>query len=219
MKIALDGPAGAGKSTVAKALAKKLNIMYLDTGAMYRGVALHMLNENVALNDSEGVIKALENIDFLVKYEDGVQKIYLSGEDVFAKIRENRISAAASDFSALKPIRLFLVEMQRKTANENDCILDGRDIGTYVLPDADFKFYLTADSLERAKRRVKELAEKGEIVELEKIKAEIEQRDYNDSHREFAPLRQAEDAILVDSTNMTAQEVEDFIAGIIKAGK
>ncbi len=219
MKIALDGPAGAGKSTVAKALAKKLNIMYLDTGAMYRGVALHMLNENVALNDSEGVIKALENIDFLVKYEDGVQKIYLNGEDVSAKIRENRISAAASDFSALKPIRLFLVEMQRKTANENDCILDGRDIGTYVLPDADFKFYLTADSLERAKRRVKELAEKGEIVELEKIKAEIERRDYNDSHREFAPLRQAEDAILVDSTNMTAQEVEDFIAGIIKAGK
>ena len=219
MKIALDGPAGAGKSTVAKALAKKLNIMYLDTGAMYRGVALHMLNENVALNDSEGVIKALENIDFLVKYEDGVQKIYLNGEDVSAKIRENRISAAASDFSALKPIRLFLVEMQRKTANENDCILDGRDIGTYVLPDADFKFYLTADSLERAKRRVKELAEKGEIVELEKIKAEIEQRDYNDSHREFAPLCQAEDAILVDSTNMTAQEVEDFIAGIIKAGK
>ncbi|MBR2860411.1 MAG: (d)CMP kinase [Clostridia bacterium] len=219
MKIALDGPAGAGKSTVAKALAKKLNIMYLDTGAMYRGVALHMLNENVALNDSEGVIKALENIDFLVKYEDGVQKIYLSGKDVSAKIRENRISAAASDFSALKPIRLFLVEMQRKTANENDCILDGRDIGTYVLPDADFKFYLTADSLERAKRRVKELAEKGEIVELEKIKAEIERRDYNDSHREFAPLRQAEDAILVDSTNMTAQEVEDYIAGIIKAGK
>lgn len=216
MKIALDGPAGAGKSTVAKALAKKLDIMYLDTGAMYRAVALHMLDNGIAINEQDKVEEALKNIDLVVKYEDGAQKMYLKGEDVSLRIRENAVSKAASDFSALQPVRVFLVKMQQETARKNDCILDGRDIGTFVLPDADFKFFLTADSSERAKRRAKELAEKGQIVDVEQIQKEIEQRDYNDSHREFAPLKQAEDAILVDSTFMTVDEVITFVENVIE---
>ena len=219
MKIALDGPAGAGKSTVAKAIAKKLNIMYLDTGAMYRGVALYMVENGVKSSDIAAVEDALKVIPLDVRYEDGVQKIYLGSRDISKTIRENRVSAIASEYSALKPVREYLVRMQQETARKNDCILDGRDIGTCVLPDADFKFYLTADSLERAKRRAKELNEKGEQADIEKIKLEIEERDYNDSHREFSPLRQAEDALLVDSTNMNAQEVEDYIIGKIKEGR
>lgn len=216
MKIALDGPAGAGKSTVAKALAKKLDIMYLDTGAMYRAVALHMLDNNITVDQKDKVEEALKNIDLVVKYEDGAQKMYLAGKDVSLRIRENAVSKAASDFSALQPVRVFLVKMQQETARKNDCILDGRDIGTFVLPDADFKFFLTADSSERAKRRAKELAEKGQIVDVQQIQKEIEQRDYNDSHREFAPLKQAEDAILVDSTFMTVDEVITFVTNIIE---
>lgn len=216
MKIALDGPAGAGKSTVAKALAKKLDIMYLDTGAMYRAVALHMLDNGITVEQKDKVEEALKNIDLVVKYEDGAQKMYLAGKDVSLRIRENAVSKAASDFSALQPVRVFLVKMQQETARKNDCILDGRDIGTFVLPDADFKFFLTADSSERAKRRAKELAEKGQIVDVQQIQKEIEQRDYNDSHREFAPLKQAEDAILVDSTFMTVDEVIAFVTNIIE---
>ena len=219
MKIALDGPAGAGKSTVAKAISKKLNIMYLDTGAMYRAVALHMLDNGIEVSELDKVEEALKNIDLVVKYEDGVQKMYLKGEDVSLRIRENAVSKAASDFSALQPVRVFLVKMQQETAKKNDCILDGRDIGTCVLPDADFKFYLTADSSERARRRAKELEEKGQVVDVKRIQEEIEQRDYNDSHREFSPLRQAEDAILVDSTFMGIEEVQNYIINIIKEGK
>ena len=216
MKIALDGPAGAGKSTVAKALAKKLDIMYLDTGAMYRAVALHMLDNGITVDQKDKVEEALKNIDLVVKYEDGMQKMYLAGKDVSLRIRENAVSKAASDFSALQPVRVFLVKMQQETAAKTDCILDGRDIGTFVLPDADFKFFLTADSSERAKRRAKELAEKGQVVDVLQIQKEIEQRDYNDSHREFAPLKQAEDAVLVDSTNMTVDEVIAFVVGVIE---
>ena len=216
MQIALDGPAGAGKSTVAKALAKKLDIMYLDTGAMYRAVALHMLDNGITLDQIDKVEEALNNIDLVVKYEDGAQKMYLAGEDVSLRIRENAVSKAASDFSALQTVRVFLVKMQQETAAKNDCILDGRDIGTFVLPNADFKFFLTADSSERAKRRAKELAEKGQIVDVNQIQKEIEQRDYNDSHREFAPLKQAEDAILVDSTFMTVDEVIAFVENVIE---
>lgn len=216
MKIALDGPAGAGKSTVAKALAKKLDIMYLDTGAMYRAVALHMLDNGITVEQKDKVEEALKNIDLVVKYEDGMQKMYLAGKDVSLRIRENAVSKAASDFSALQPVRVFLVKMQQETARKNDCILDGRDIGTFVLPDADFKFFLTADSSERAKRRAKELAEKGQVVDVQQIQREIEQRDYNDSHREFAPLKQAEDAVLVDSTFMNVEEVIAFVTNIIE---
>ncbi len=216
MKIALDGPAGAGKSTVAKALAKKLDIMYLDTGAMYRAVALHMLDNGITVEQKDKVEEALKNIDLVVKYEDGMQKMYLAGKDVSLRIRENAVSKAASDFSALQPVRVFLVKMQQETARKNHCILDGRDIGTFVLPDADFKFFLTADSSERAKRRAKELAEKGQVVDVQQIQKEIEQRDYNDSHREFAPLKQAEDAVLVDSTFMSVDEVIAFVENVIE---
>ncbi len=216
MKIALDGPAGAGKSTVAKALAKKLDIMYLDTGAMYRAVALHMIDNGITVEEKDKVEEALKNIDLVVKYEDGAQKMYLAGKDVSLRIRENAVSKAASDFSALQPVRVFLVKMQQETARKNNCVLDGRDIGTFVLPDADYKFFLTATSFERAQRRAGELAEKGQIVDVEQIQKEIEQRDYNDSHREFAPLKQAEDAVLIDSTDMTIDEVISFVLNIIE---
>ena len=211
MQIALDGPAGAGKSTVAKAIAKKLGIVYLDTGAMYRAVALFMLEHGIAPENIPAVEKALENVELSIKYDDGVQRIYLCGQDVSDAIRENRISAAASSFSAIPAVRVFLVQMQRRLAEKNDCVLDGRDIGTFVLPNADFKFYLTADAAERAKRRAAELEARGEPADVEKIQKEIEARDYADSHREFAPLRQAEDALLVDSTHLSAKQVTDFI--------
>ena len=153
MQIALDGPAGAGKSTVAKAIAKEMKIVYLDTGAMYRAVALYMVRQGILPEDIGAVEKALQDVVLSIEYDSGVQKIYLCGEDVSQAIRENQISAAASAFSAIPAVRLFLVQMQRKMAAESDCVLDGRDIGTFVLPNADFKFYLTADAAERAKRR------------------------------------------------------------------
>lgn len=174
MQIALDGPAGAGKSTVAKAIAKKLGIVYLDTGAMYRAVALFMLEHGIAPENIPAVEKALENVELSIKYDDGVQRIYLCGQDVSDAIRENRISAAASSFSAIPAVRVFLVQMQRRLAEKNDCVLDGRDIGTFVLPNADFKFYLTADAAERAKRRAAELEARGEPADVEKIQKEIE---------------------------------------------
>ena len=166
MQIALDGPAGAGKSTVAKAIAKKLGIVYLDTGAMYRAVALFMLEHGIAPENIPAVEKALENVELSIKYDDGVQRIYLCGQDVSDAIRENRISAAASSFSAIPAVRVFLVQMQRRLAEKNDCVLDGRDIGTFVLPNADFKFYLTADAAERAKRRAAELEARGEPADV-----------------------------------------------------
>ncbi len=219
MQIALDGPAGAGKSTVAKAIAKEMKIVYLDTGAMYRAVALYMVRQGILPEDIGAVEKALQDVVLSIEYDSGVQKIYLCGEDVSQAIRENQISAAASAFSAIPAVRLFLVQMQRKMAAESDCVLDGRDIGTFVLPNADFKFYLTADAAERAKRRAAELAARGEKAEVKEIQKEIEARDYADSHREFAPLRKAEDAVLVDSTHLSAQQVTDFIINKIKEGK
>jgi len=216
INIAIDGPAGAGKSTLARRAATELGYVYVDTGALYRAVALYMLDNGITVDQKDKVEEALKHIDLVVKYEDGMQKMYLAGKDVSLRIRENAVSKAASDFSALQPVRVFLVKMQQETAQKNDCILDGRDIGTFVLPDADFKFFLTADSSERAKRRAKELAEKGQIVDVLQIQKEIEQRDYNDSHREFAPLKQAEDAVLVDSTFMTVDEVITFVSNVIE---
>ncbi len=216
MKIALDGPAGAGKSTVAKAIAKQLNITYLDTGAMYRTVAVFMLSKGIEPDEPEIVEQELKNIKIEIEYEDGTQKMILCGEDVSQKIRENHISGYASRFSAIPAVRVFLVKMQQELANKYDCILDGRDIGTCVLPDAEHKFFLTADSAERARRRTKELIEKGLEADFDKIKVEIEKRDYDDSHRAVSPLKQAEDALLVDSTNMTADEVVEFIISKVK---
>lgn len=216
INIAIDGPAGAGKSTVAKALSKKLGILYLDTGAMYRACALKALKEGVNCKDEPGVARLVENIDISVKYIDGTQKTYLDGEDVSSEIRKPEISMMASDISALKCVRNKMVEMQREIASSNDCVLDGRDIGTFVLPNADYKFYVTADSRERAKRRYLELKQKGEEVELDALQKEIELRDENDRNRDFAPLRQAEDSIFTDTTSMTAEEVVDFIYKRIK---
>lgn len=219
MQIALDGPAGAGKSTVAKAIAKELGIVYLDTGAMYRAVAFYMVEHNIAPEDTAAVEEALKKIELSIEYDGGVQRMILCGRDVSKEIRENHISAAASVFSAIPAVRVFLVEMQRWLAARQDCVLDGRDIGTFVLPQAEFKFYLTADAAERAKRRAAELNARGEAADVATIQKEIEARDYADSHREFAPLRQAEDAVLVDSTFLSARQVTDFIINTVKEGR
>ena len=206
-KIALDGPSGSGKSTIAKKLSEKLDILYLDTGAMYRATAMKALKLNVDTFDEKGVSKFIGDLDLDIKYENGSQQTYLDGENVSGKIREPQVSMAASNISSLKCVRLKMVEMQRKIAASTSCVLDGRDIGSFVLPDADYKFYITASVDVRAKRRFKELAEKGFNVDFEKLKKEIEERDYNDSHREFAPLIKADDAILIDTSDMSIDEV------------
>ncbi|MBQ9481254.1 MAG: (d)CMP kinase [Clostridia bacterium] len=215
--VALDGPSGSGKSTAAKAVSGKLNILYLDTGAMYRATALKAIKCGVDCLDEEGVKKFIDDIDIKIEYRDGSQHTLLDGEDVSLKIRENHVSMKASDISSLKCVRLKMVELQRKIASEMSCVLDGRDIGSFVLPDAKFKFYITADADVRARRRQKELAERGQTVDFETLKKEIEQRDYNDSHREFAPLKRADDAILIDTSDMSAEEVAEKILGVIGA--
>lgn len=205
--IALDGPAGSGKSTVAKALAKDYNILYLDTGAMYRACGLKALRLGISPKDERGVKSFIDDIDLKVEYLNGTQHIFLDGEDVSEKIRENPVSMAASDISAHTCVRLKMVEMQRKIAQSMSCVLDGRDIGSYVLPNAKFKFFLTADSRVRAERRYKELQAKGVSIDFETLHNEIILRDKQDSSREFAPLVQAKDAILIDSSNLSAEEV------------
>ncbi len=207
INIAVDGPAGAGKSTVAKIIAKKLGILYLDTGAMYRAVALKALRLGIDPCDEKSVLPMLDDIKIEVKYEGGEQHIYLDGEDVSKAIREHSVSQAASDISKIKRVRLMLVELQRETAKNNAVIMDGRDIGSFVLPNADFKFYLTAAAEVRAERRLKELEEKGQQADYGEILKSIKIRDENDTKRDFAPLVRAEDAILVDSTYLTIEEV------------
>ena len=191
IKIALDGPSGSGKSTVAKKLSSKLDILYLDTGAMYRACALKAIALGVDTLDEEGVSKFIDGIDLEIKYENGSQRTFLDGEDVSEKIREPHVSMAASNVSSLKCVRLKMVEMQRNIAAKMSCVLDGRDIGSFVLPNADYKFYVTASVEVRADRRYKELTLKGHKVDFTDLKKEIEQRDYNDKHRDFAPLVQA----------------------------
>lgn len=207
INIAIDGPSGAGKSTAAKAVAAKLGIIYLDTGAMYRAVAHYALAHGVDPLDGKAVEGILDDIEMNIVYRDGTQEIVVCGENVTPYLREAHMSKAASDISAHPAVRLKLVELQRKFARENDVVLDGRDIGTYVLPDASCKIFLTADTAERAKRRWLELAEKGNKQSQEEVRADIEKRDYNDSHRAFAPLKQADDAVLVDTTDMTIGQV------------
>ena len=207
MIIAIDGPSGAGKSTVAKLLAAKMGIVYLDTGAMYRAMGLKALNSGVSPTDAVEVEKLLAVTEIDVKNIDGTQHVYLDGEDVSTLIREHRVSIAASDISAIPCVRFAMVELQRKLASKKDTVLDGRDIGTYVLPNADHKFFLTASADERANRRYKELIAKGEECTFEKIKQDIITRDYNDSHRALAPLKKADDAIEIDTTEMTVDDV------------
>lgn len=209
--IAIDGPAGAGKSTIAKAVAARMGLIYVDSGAMYRAMALFMVREGIDLQDTEAVIRKCQEADITIRYEDGVQVILLNGENVNAFLRTEEVGHAASFVSVIPRVREKLVKLQKRLAAESDCVMDGRDIGTCVLPDADRKIYLTASSAVRAKRRYEELTAKGESCDLEKIRADIEERDYRDMHRETSPLRQAEDAVPVDTSDMTVEEVIDRI--------
>ena len=216
MNIAIDGPAGAGKSTIAKILAARLGILYLDTGAMYRAIGYKAIKSGVSVTDLGSVEKMLKETDVDVKIADGVQHVYVDGEDVSGVIRTPEVSKAASDISALPPVRHAMVALQRIIAAKQDTVLDGRDIGTFVLPKAEYKFFLTASAEERAKRRYKELVARGEKCDLDKIRADIETRDYNDSHRALAPLKKADDAVEVDTTFMTIEEVADKLASYVK---
>jgi cytidylate kinase len=217
MNIAIDGPAGAGKSTIAKLVAKELEFLYVDTGAMYRSIALYLLENEVDYNDEEQLLAALDQINIEIKYVDGAQRMILNGRDVSDMIRREEVGNAASTTSALKPVRAKLLNLQRDIAAANDVIMDGRDIGTNILPNAELKIYLTASVEVRAERRYKELVEKGETPDLEEVKKGIEQRDYQDMNRDIAPLRQAEDAVLVDSSYMTIDEVVAKITELAKA--
>lgn len=214
--IAIDGPAGAGKSTIAKMVAKKMNLIYVDTGAMYRAMALFMLRNGISPDDVEGISEKCKEADISIEYENGVQVVYLNGENVNAFLRTEEVGNMASKTSVQPAVRKKLVELQQALAARKDCIMDGRDIGTCVLPGADVKVYLTASSYVRAKRRYDELIAKGEDCDLEQIRLDIEERDYRDMNREHSPLRQAEDAILVDSSDMTIEEVAEKIMSLCK---
>lgn len=214
--IAIDGPAGAGKSTIAKQLAKDLGYIYVDTGALYRAVGYYMDKQGVDLGAEDQVVPRLGELTAELKYIDGEQRVLVNGEDVTQKIRTPKMSMAASKVSALPAVRDFLFELQRKIARENDVIMDGRDIGTVVLPDAQVKIYLTASPQERARRRHAELLQKGEKASFEEVLADIVERDYNDSHRAVASLRQAQDAILVDTTHLDLEKSVERIHQLIK---
>ncbi len=217
--VAIDGPAGAGKSTIAKAAAAQLHFIYIDTGAMYRAVALYAIRNGLPFDNAEGKLSdSLDKIDIAIDYVDNGQHVFLNGEDVSGLIRTPEVSAGASAVATLQEVRIKLVELQRKLAQGKNVIMDGRDIGTHVLPEADVKIYLTASVDARAQRRYKELIDKGENVELSAIKSDIVARDKNDSEREFSPLRQAEDAVLVDNSDMTLEESVSYLISMIKKG-
>ncbi len=215
-QIAIDGPAGAGKSTVAKALSERLNINYMDTGAMYRTVALAMIRKGVDLSDREQILSVLDDLHIEVVYENRVQKVLLNGEDVSGSIRTPEVSMGASTVAVVPEVRIKLVELQRETAERFDIVMDGRDIGTYVLPDAKVKFYITASSRERARRRARDLDAQGIAYDLDELEKEIIKRDEQDMNREFAPLKVAGDAIYLDTSNMSIEEVIDFTAGKVR---
>ena len=206
-QIAIDGPAGAGKSTIAKAVAKKLGYIYVDTGAMYRAMALYLLRRGIGSGETEKISRASAHAEITIRYEDGVQQVILNGENVTGLLRTEEVGNMASASSVNRDVRLKLVELQRELAARENVVMDGRDIGTYVLPEADVKVYLTASAACRAKRRYDELAAKGEACDLEAIEADIIERDERDMNREFAPLKRAEDAVFVDSSEMSIEEV------------
>ncbi|MCR4616579.1 MAG: (d)CMP kinase [Lachnospiraceae bacterium] len=214
LNIAVDGPAGAGKSTIAKLVAKKKNIIYVDTGAMYRAIALYILRKGTDLNDSEAVSRDCKGANVTIGYDNGTQIVFLNGENVNAFLRTEEVGNTASKTSANPAVRAQIFNLQQQLAKENDCIMDGRDIGSVVLPGAKPKIYLTASSEVRAKRRFDELIEKGEKPDFDKIKEDIEKRDYQDMHREISPLVKAEDAVLVDSSDMTIDEVVEKICSL-----
>lgn len=215
INIAIDGPAGAGKSTIAKAVAKDLGIIYLDTGAMYRATAYLALQKGIDIKDEQKVSEMLEDLKMDVVYKDGEQRIIVNGIDATPYLREHYMSKAASDISALPCVRYKMVDLQRDFASKNDVVLDGRDIGTFVLPNANCKFFLTASPEERAQRRMKDLEEKGEQVDYQTLLNDIIQRDYNDSHREVAPLKQADDADFVDTTQMSVDDVVAHVKEVV----
>lgn len=218
ISIAIDGPAGAGKSTVAKETARRLGLVYIDTGAMYRSVALYAKRRGVdTANDKSGVVALLDGIEIKLAQERGEQKVYLCGEDVSEAIRQPDISRGASDVAVIPEVRLKMVDMQREMAREGNVMMDGRDIGTYVLPDADLKIYLTASVDARARRRYDELVQKGAQCDLDTVRDEIIARDKNDTEREFSPLRQAEDAVLMDTSDKTLEESIDMVYKAVKA--
>lgn len=214
--IAIDGPAGAGKSTIAKKIAKQMGFIYVDTGAMYRAMALHILRKGIAAGDSDAISAACEDADITIVYENGEQVVLLNGENVNGVIRTEEVGNMASASSVNGDVRKKLVSLQQKLAETTDVVMDGRDIGTCVLPGANVKVYLTASSAVRAKRRFDELTAKGEVCDLDKIEADIIERDARDMNREISPLKQAEDAVLVDSSDMTIDEVVAKIISLTK---
>ena len=216
INIAIDGPAGAGKSTIAKTASKELGYIYVDTGALYRTVGLNALRLGKDTKSEAEVVPTLENLQVSLRFVDGEQRVFLGDEDVSSAIRQNEVSMAASNVSAIPKVREFLFDLQRDIAKKNNCIMDGRDIGTVVLPDAQIKIYLTASAEARADRRYKELVEKGQNVNYENILKEIELRDYQDTHREIAPLKKADDAVLVDTTKLTLEESIAHMLNVIK---
>ncbi|MGN0568118.1 MAG: (d)CMP kinase [Acutalibacteraceae bacterium] len=216
INVAIDGPGGAGKSTISKRAAKELGFLYVDTGALYRAVGLNAMRTGADLNDTESIEKSLDGISVDLKYENGEQAVLLNGENMSSLIRTPEASMAASAVSAVPKVRKFLFSLQQNIAAKNNCIMDGRDIGTVVLPNAQVKIFLTASPEERAMRRYKELIEKGENVEYENVLAELKQRDYNDSHRALAPLKPAEDSVFVDTTGLDLEESVEKIIKMIK---
>ncbi|MBR5509119.1 MAG: (d)CMP kinase [Lachnospiraceae bacterium] len=216
--IAIDGPAGAGKSTIAKKVSKQLNYIYVDTGAMYRAMALYLIHSQVDPQDTEAIAGACQYADISIEYRDGEQVVLLNGENVNAHLRTEEVGNMASVVSAVPEVRTKLVELQQALAKKADVVMDGRDIGTVVLPGADVKVYLTASSRTRAQRRFLELQQKGVEADLDQIEKDIIERDYRDMNREHSPLRQAEDAVLVDSSDMTIDEVVERIIGLWREG-
>ena len=214
--IAIDGPAGAGKSTLARKLAEQLGYIYVDTGAIYRTVALKALWEKVDPADPAQVVPLLEGLEIHMGYEDGVQKMYLEGEDVSGAIRRHKVSGAASQVSAIPEVRAFLLEFQRKLARESSVVMDGRDIGTVVLPNADVKIFLTAAPEARARRRLLELEQRGETANFDTILRDIKERDYQDEHRPIAPLKQAADAVLLDTTDLDLGQSMSCLLSLVK---
>lgn len=216
--VAIDGPAGAGKSTIAKAAAKELELIYVDTGAMYRTIGLACLDDGISPEDSKAVIEKLKSIVLELKYVDGEQRMILCGKDVSDDIRTERVSMTASVVSKIPEVRAFLLEQQRGFARSDNIIMDGRDIGTVVLPDAQVKIFLTASAESRAKRRTLQLEEKGIEADYDAILEDIRKRDYQDSHREIAPLKAAPDAVIVDTTELTLEGSIDAVIQTIRKG-
>lgn len=213
--IAIDGPAGAGKSTIAKKVAKKLNYIYVDTGALYRAIAYYLVTNHIDIEDEAALRTACESISVEIKYEEDAQQVYLNGENVTPYLRTEETGNMASKSSAKAPVRAALLDLQRNMAKQFDVVMDGRDIGTNVLRNAEVKIYLTASSKERAARRYKELLEKGETADLDKIEADIIERDERDMNRDIAPLKKAEDAVLIDSSDMGIEEVVEAILAVV----